>query len=218
MKFFVTSTGTGLGKTYVTCALIRQARRTGKTVAAIKPVVSGFDPEDAGASDTGALLAALGEAATPENIKKVSPWRFFAPLAPSMAARAEGRALDCDALFSFSREKSENADLALIEGVGGLMVPLDGEKTVLDWIAASGAPVLLVVGDYLGTISHTLTAVELLRARGNPIAALIVNEGEGGGPDFETTFAEIAHWVAPARVLALRRGADGADMAAALVV
>ncbi len=212
-KYFVTSTGTGIGKTYVTSALIRQARAQKMSVAAAKPVISGFDQRDLAGSDTGVLLAALGEPLTQSAAEKISPWRFTAPLAPNMAARAEGRALDCAALFAHGRQfLQKQADLILIEGVGGVMVPLDEQRTVLDWICALDAPVLLVVGDYLGTLSHTLTAVEVLRARGVEIAAVIINEGEDQSVPFEDTRAEIALRVAPVPVLALERGADGHEL------
>lgn len=213
-KYFITSTGTGIGKTYVTAALISQARAQGLSVAATKPVISGFDKREIAGSDTGAILAALGEAPTPENVARISPWRFAAPLAPNMAARAEGKALDCEALFAHGRAfLRQDADLLLIEGVGGVMVPLDAKNTVLDWIAAVAAPVLLVVGDYLGTISHTLTAVEVLRMKGAELAAIVVNEGKGASVVFEDTLAEMAARVAPVPVLGLRRGADGAALA-----
>ena len=73
----------------------------------------------------------------------------------------------------------------------------------------AGTPVLLVVGDYLGTISHTLTAVEVLRTKGVNLAAVIVNEGKGAEVPFDDTLAEIAGWVAPVPVFGLRRNADG---------
>lgn len=216
--YFVTSTGTGVGKTYVTAALIRQARAKGLTVAATKPLISGYDKSEIAASDTGVILAALGEAPTPGAAEKISPWRYKAPLAPSMAARAEGLSLDCEALFAHGRKFLEGgaADLMLIEGVGGVMVPLDDTRTVLDWICALDAPVLLVVGDYLGTISHTLTAVEVLRERGARLAAVIVNEGEGAEVAFDDTLAEIAGWVAPVPAFGLRRNADGQALASLL--
>ena len=135
-KFFITSTGTGIGKTFVSTALIRAARSRNLTVAATKPVISGFDKREMATSDTGRILAALGEGPTEEAVARVSPWRFSAPLAPGMAARAEGKTLDCAALFSFSdKVLQQEVDLALIEGVGGVMVPLDERNTVLDWIA-----------------------------------------------------------------------------------
>ena len=94
----MTSTGTGIGKTYVTTALIREARARGLEVAAAKPLISGFEDRDTAASDTGAILAALGQAPTLENVDRISSWRFAAPLAPNMAAKAEGRALVFEAL------------------------------------------------------------------------------------------------------------------------
>jgi dethiobiotin synthetase len=216
-KYFITSTGTGIGKTYVTAALIRLARSMNLRVAATKPIISGFGKGEIAGSDTGEILAALGEPVTLEAIARVSPWRFAAPLAPNMAARAEGRSLDCETLFVFSREFLRvGADLALIEGVGGVMVPLDDEKTVLDWIVAAGAPVVLVVGDYLGTISHTLTALEVLRAKEVEVAALVLSESGAAEVAFDDTWTEISARVAPIPLLALRRGADGASISCLL--
>ncbi len=167
-------------------------------------------------SDTGRILAALGEGPTEEAVARVSPWRFSAPLAPGMAARAEGKTLDCAALFSFSdKVLQQEVDLALIEGVGGVMVPLDERNTVLDWIGASAAPVVLVVGDYVGTLSHTLTAVEVLRMKGAEIAAIVVSEGEGGL--YAETIAEIGRRVAPVKVLGLGRGEGGEGLLSELI-
>ncbi len=217
IAYFITSTGTGVGKTYVTTALIRQARARNLRVAAYKPVISGFDKREIAGSDTGAILAALGEAANDEAVARVSPWRFSAALAPGMAARAEGKTLDCGSLFSLSiRVLREESDVTLIEGVGGVMVPLDARRTVLDWIVAAGAPVVLVVGDYLGTISHTLTALEVLRAQALTIAAVVVSAGEGAEVPFDETLAEIARWTAPVPVIGLRRHDDGDALAALL--
>jgi dethiobiotin synthetase len=212
-KVFITSTGTGIGKTYVTAALIARARARGLSVAATKPVISGFDKREIAASDTGAILSALGWDLSLENVEKISPWRFSAPLAPNMAARAEGKTLDCEALFAHGREfLRQDADLLLIEGVGGVMVPLDETRTVVDWIAAVEAPALLVVGDYLGTISHTLTALEVLRMRRVEVAAVVVNQGEAKAP-FSDAALEMAARLAPLPVLTLEHGAQGESLA-----
>lgn len=216
-RFFVTSTGTGIGKTYATCALIRQARALGQTVAASKPLISGFDKDKIAETDTGAILAALGENATEAAVAKISPWRFSAPLAPNMAAAAEGRGIDCKALFAHSRAfLAQQADVALIEGVGGVMVPLDAQTTVLDWILSCDIPALLVVGDYLGTISHTLTAAEVLRARKIPVAAVVVSEGLSAEVPFDLTLQNLAARLAPIPLLPLRRGAAGETLTALL--
>lgn len=169
---FVTGAGTGIGKTYVTAQLARSLR-----VRAVKPVVSGFDPAAPAGSDSAILLAAMGKALTAANIDAISPWRYAAPLAPNMAARRENRAIDLPAIVEWC---AAQAGSILIEGVGGVMSPVTDEETVLDWIAALRCPALLVGGSYLGAISHTLTALETLRARGVPIAAIVVNESADG--------------------------------------
>jgi dethiobiotin synthetase len=179
---FVTGSGTDIGKTYVTAGLIRALRGAGRPVTALKPVASGFDPARPEESDAGVLLEALAGRHT---IEDISPWRFRAPLSPDMAAAREGRRIEFDALLAFCRNWPDGGTL-LAEGVGGVMVPLDEHHTVLDWVAALGWPVLVVVGTYLGAISHALTTVEVIRQRGLAPLALAVNESEQGVDANET--------------------------------
>jgi dethiobiotin synthetase len=196
MTLFVTGTGTGVGKTWVSCGILRQEGGRG-----VKPVMSGFDPAEPEASDAGQLLAAMGLAATGDNIAAISPWRFAAPLSPDMAAAREGRAVPFDSLIEFCRQPG----LALIEGVGGVAVPLDDRHTVLDWMAALGFPVLLVAGSYLGTLSHTLTAVMALRQYGLSLAGIVVNETVGSTVALDETVTTLRrHCRAP--IHALRSG------------
>ena len=189
---FVTGTGTDVGKTFLSAALIRHWHAAGHTVAAFKPVVSGFDPASVAASDPGVLLTVLGRPST--DFEGVSPWRFAAPLSPNMAAAREGRALDFEAIVEFSRSAALSADRVLIEGVGGVMVPLDERHTVLDWMSALRLPVLLVAGSYLGTISHTLTALRVLAQRNLTIAAVAVSESATPGAPLDETVATIARF------------------------
>src|SRR5215471_2405272 len=100
---FVTATGTDVGKTFVARGVIRQLRARGRTVDALKPIVTGFDPHTAHISDTGRLLAALGRALTPKQIAQISPFRLRQPLSPHMAARLEGTSIDFKALNTFCR-------------------------------------------------------------------------------------------------------------------
>lgn len=189
-RAFVTATGTDLGKTHLSTALVRHWRREGAAPLALKPVQSGFDPADAAASDAGQLLAAMGRPAA--DLDRVAPWRFRAPLSPDQAAAREGRTIDLDALVAFCREALDAAPgPALVEGVGGVMVPLGERATVLDWMAALGLPVLLVAGGYLGTLSHTLTALAVLRARGVRVAAVIVNGHRPGPVPVDETVASL---------------------------
>jgi len=177
--FFVTSSGTGMGKTLVTAALCRQLRAQGKAVEALKPIISGYDLESAPESDTHVLLDALGGAITGESVAEMSPWRFAAPLSPDMAAAREGKAISFEDLLAHGRKAITESDgVLLIEGVGGVMVPLDENHTVLDWMAALEVPALLVTGSYLGSLSHTLTAAKAITEAGIPLVGVVVSESE----------------------------------------
>jgi dethiobiotin synthetase len=204
---FVTATGTDVGKTFVMTRLIAELRAASRSVRALKPVASGFDAANAIETDTGVLLEALGLPLTPANVDAVSPWRFAAPLSPDMAAAREHRAIPFGEVLEFCRAPRA-ADVTLIEGIGGVMVPLDAEHTVLGGIAELGAPVLLVAGSYLGTLSHTLTAATVLRERGCSIAAVLVSESAEQPAPLAETAAAIRRFVQPVAVGALPRRAN----------
>ena len=195
---FITATGTDVGKTYVAASLIRHLRGMGRMVDAIKPVASGFDPAEPGASDAAVLLGALGLRVTDEEIDRISPWRFRAALSPDLAAAHEGRTIDVDAVIGFCRTAFERRrDILLIEGVGGVMVPLDGQRTVLDLMMALELPLILVTGSYLGTISHTLTALDALFRRGLQVLTIVVSETPGSSVPLPDTVAAIARFAEP---------------------
>lgn len=203
---FIASSGTGIGKTLVTAALAWQLRRAGRTVRALKPVISGYTEATRAKSDTAILLRSLETPISPEAIEAVSPWRFAAPLSPDMAASREGRALDLDAIVGFCRKGMAGPeDALLVEGVGGIMVPLTERETVLDWMAALGAPALLVVGSYLGAISHTLTAVAAVRARGIPLAGIVISESEESPVPVAETRETIRRFVGEVRIAEVPR-------------
>src|SRR5436190_6173863 len=115
---FLTATGTDIGKTFLTTALIRYFRDARAAVHAIKPVVTGFDQDTWETSDPAALLGALGQPVTLAEIERISPWQFKAPLAPDMAARQEGRAIAFCELVEFSRQAAALRGTVLIEGIG----------------------------------------------------------------------------------------------------
>lgn len=190
---FITATGTGMGKTLVTCALARHLLGRGKTVTALKPLVSGYDWDRAQDSDPHLILEALGEPITPEAVDAISPWRYTAPLAPDAAARREGREVDFDALVTFCREAMDSAaDRVLIEGIGGAFVPLAGDRNVADWIAALDIPCILVAGNYLGALSHTISVVEAMRGRGLTVARLVINDCGNGAMALQETAVALA--------------------------
>ena len=202
---FITATGTDVGKTYVAASLIAHFRAMGRTVQAIKPVLSGFDPAHLADSDPGLLLRALGLSVTAEAIERISPWRFRAPLSPDLAAQREGRSINVDEVISFCQSAiAQRRDILVIEGIGGVMVPLDGERTILDVMMALRLPLILVTGSYLGTISHTLTALDSLYRRDMNVMAIIVSETPGSTVPLDDAVAGIARFAEP--VIALPRG------------
>jgi dethiobiotin synthetase len=205
---FVTSSGTDIGKTFVTVKLVAELNAAGYRVQALKPVASGFDGASSDGSDTVSLLHAQGLDVTTANLDAVSPWRFTAALSPDMAAAREKRGIPFDALVAWCRTMSERTDVTLIEGIGGVMVPLDEGHTVLDWIAALGAPALLVVGSYLGTLSHSLTAVAALRQRGVTVAGIVVSESTQQPVAAAETAATLARFVAPLPIQVLARASS----------
>lgn len=202
---FVTSSGTEIGKTFVTAGLVRHLRDAGRAVDAIKPVVTGFDPDASGGSDPDLLLRALGRSPTPEEIARISPWRFAAPVAPELAARREGRSIEFRALVDFCRSAETRNKLLLIEGVGGVMVPLDDRHTVIDWISALRIPAIVVVGSYLGTISHSLTALHVLAQRNLTTLAIVVSETPGSPVSHEDTVDSIRRFADTIDVIPLPR-------------
>jgi dethiobiotin synthetase len=202
---FVTATGTEIGKTFVTCALVQQLRQQGRPVSAIKPVVSGFDPNNPADSDCAQLLSAQ-MLCMPDDLTHISPWRFHAPLSPDMAAAAEGRKVPFESLVQFCRDAAEPEATLLIEGIGGAMVPLDETHTVLDWIIALNAPALVVAGSYLGTLSHTLTTCAAIKARGVHIQGVLVSESLQDGVDLTATCQTIRRFLPGVPVAPIARG------------
>ncbi len=185
-KYFVTATGTGVGKTLITAALTHQLRKGGKKVITLKPVISGFDGGDIAGSDTGILLQAQGLPLSQTHIDLISPWRFAAPLSADMAAKDEGKEIDFSSLVTFCKTQKDS-DRLLIEGVGGVMSPLTQTHTVIDWMMALQFPVILVTGSYLGSISHTLTAYNIIVARKLKVVAVIISESEESPVSAERT-------------------------------
>jgi dethiobiotin synthetase len=206
---FVTATGTEIGKTFVTAGLIRQFRQGGRAVSAIKPIVSGFEPDAPAGSDPAVLLQALGRPVTPDEIARISPWRFKAPVAPDLAARREGRSIDFRAVVDFCERAMKSDDMLFIEGVGGVMVPLDDRHTVIDWICALRIPAIVVAGSYLGTISHTLTAINVLALRNLTTAAIVVSETPDSPVPLDDTVSSINRFGDLIDVIPLPRLAPG---------
>jgi dethiobiotin synthetase len=162
---YITGTGTGVGKTYVAALIARTLRESGKRVGVYKPVASGCELVKGGLMSPDAL--ALWEAAgRPGTLEQVCPQRFAAPLAPHLAARAEGRCVDPRLLregIKFWRDMSE---VVLVEGAGGLMSPLSDDEYNADLAAEFCYPLVVVAANILGTINATLQTLITARTYG----------------------------------------------------
>lgn len=171
----VTGTDTGVGKTHVACGVLRAARAAGLRVAARKPAETGCDADADGdlvALDARALHAAAG---ADEPLHLVCPVRLPDPLAPAVAARRAGLAIDVGEMVAACRRRAAQVDLLLVEGAGGLLVPIVDRFTYADLARDLGARLLVVVGARLGAINHTLLTLEVAARRGLAVAGYVVN-------------------------------------------
>jgi dethiobiotin synthetase len=215
---WIAGAGTDIGKTYVAAALLSEWRRCGLPVDAFKPVASGYADEAAAESDAGRLLAAMEIPVDRAQIERICPLRFAAPLSPPLAARLERRRIDFDDVVDRCQRTMAAAgrQRLLIETAGGVMSPLDDDHTMLDLMTAVPARVVLVAGSYLGAISHTLTALTVLRGRGLEVGAIAISESEGANPPLKETEAALARLAGATPIVPFARN-RGAGAAAALL-
>ncbi|HVT90935.1 MAG TPA: dethiobiotin synthase [Tepidisphaeraceae bacterium] len=171
---FVTGTDTGVGKTVVAGAIANWFARRHKKVAVCKLAATGCVRRREGlVSEDAEFLAACADARHPLDL--IAPQRFAEPLAPAIAAERANRSLDWFMINNSIRLMSQTSDLMVIEGVGGLMTPMDSKTTILDTITALGVPAVVVARPGLGTINHTLLTINTLRAANVQVAGVVVN-------------------------------------------
>jgi dethiobiotin synthetase len=167
---FITGTDTGVGKTVVGCALALALRARGLRVAVLKPVETGVvgKPDDA--------LRLRAAADDPAPLDEICPYRFTAPLAPSVAARLEGVSVDLDRLAALVARRAAAADVLLVEGAGGLLVPLVGGVTYLHFAVRCRLPVLIVGANRLGTINHCALTARVAAAAGLVVRGFVLSQ------------------------------------------
>lgn len=176
---FITGTDTGVGKTYVACRLAAALRSAGADVGVMKPAESGcaFRRGTLIPTDAAALLRASGAG---DPLELVNPYRFREALAPGVAVERTGRSLSIARIISTFRRLAEQHDLMIVEGAGGILVPLSGRQTYLDLAEQLALPTLIVARPGLGTINHTLLTIMALRSRDLPVAGIVINDRAGG--------------------------------------
>jgi len=171
---FITGTDTGVGKTFVACALARGLREAGVDVGVMKPVETGVPTE--GPEDARALRAAAG---VEDPIERICPLRFALPAAPEAAARAEGREASLEPIELAFRELATEHAFMLVEGAGGLLVPFAAGLSMADLARTLGLPLLIVARASLGTINHTLLTLEAAEARELEVLGVVVSHSTG---------------------------------------
>jgi len=150
-----------------------------------------------------------GRSVTIDELQRISPWRFRAALSPDIAARAEGRTIDFQEIADFCRAAiARTVGSLLIEGIGGIMVPLDPRHTVLDLMVALNQPLILVAGSYLGTLSHILSAQDVILSHRLDLCAVVISESEGEPPPLCETLVTLGNFIT-APLIGLTRQAEG---------
>lgn len=168
-SFFITGTDTGVGKTYVTAQLCNMFRQAGYDVGVMKPVSTG------GRDDAHYLLKHTN---LKDPLDIVNPIHFKMPVAPTIAAKLERKTINFKNIFSaYKKLKAIHKDGILIEGVGGVLVPLSKHYLVTDFIKKLRIPTIIIVRPWLGTVNHTLLTIDALKSRQIPISGFIVNYG-----------------------------------------
>lgn len=196
---FITATDTAVGKTVTTCGIAAALRKQNPRirVGVSKPYASDcrIDREGLVNADTEALAHFAN---SPHPLATINPIRFRKPLAPGVAAALKGVSVDLEALRHGMQTVAADADITLIEGAGGLLVPIDPDNaklTMLDLIAAVGYPVIVVARSLLGTLNHTAMTVELLRQRGLRVSGIIMNGYDGDLEGSDPSIRSNREWI-----------------------
>ena len=175
MKYgiFITATDTGVGKTFVTSALVARLTQRGIDVGVMKPIETGVSRSTNARSDGARLRRAAG---SHDPIAEVCPYVFRLPVAPLSAARAEGTTVRVATIIRAFRALRKKHDLVVVEGVGGVHVPITGTVDVLDLMQRMRLPAIVVGQSGLGGINHALLTLHALRRKKIPILALVLNQ------------------------------------------
>ena len=169
---FITGTDTGVGKTVVAGAIAAALRRRHRDVGVMKPIETGVGTQ--GPLDAISLCEAAGAT---DSLDLVCPQRFALPAAPSVAAAHEGRTVDLEVIRAAHAELARRHALLLIEGAGGILVPIRAGYSMADLAAEFDAPLVVVTRASLGTINHTLLTLEAIERRGLVLAGVVISHG-----------------------------------------
>jgi len=171
---FITGTDTGVGKTMVAGAIAQQLAERGRQVGVFKPIATGCRMTREGLVSTDAeFLAHCVD--SPFSLDQINPIRYQEPLAPMVAVEQTGRQIDWETLELAYNNIVDCSEVVIVEGIGGLMVPITRDYLVLDMMADMNLPVVIVARSQLGTINHTMLTIHACRQRKLQIAGIVIN-------------------------------------------
>ena len=171
MSYFVTGTDTGVGKTLISCALLHRFSAQGRRTVGMKPVAAGCDAE--GHNEDALQLLAAGNVAV--DYGSINPYCFRHAVAPHIAAQRAGVLIDLSVIAKSYKKLAAQADVVIVEGAGGLLVPINEQQDSADLILELGLPVIMVVGMRLGCLNHALLTAEAIASRGLALAGWVAN-------------------------------------------
>ncbi|MCI0505581.1 MAG: dethiobiotin synthase [Gammaproteobacteria bacterium] len=172
--YFITGTDTSVGKTHVALALMSAFKAQGKQVTGMKPVsAGGRETKDGLRNDDAELLMRAASVALPYEL--INPYAFKPAVAPHIAAQLAGINIDIQHIKHCYRQIASNADIVIVEGAGGWLVPVNDHQTMADAAASLNLPVILVVGMRLGCLNHALLSVESIRSKGMVLTGWVAN-------------------------------------------
>ncbi len=180
--YFITGTDTGMGKTVVTACLATLFKNQGEDVGVMKPIETGVDPECSSSANSDARFL-MEVSGTPDALEDICPYRLKIPASPYQAARIEGKEIDPEKILEKFHALQSKHSTMLVEGIGGLMVPITQRYHVADLALQMNLPLIIVSRIQTGTLNHTLLTINAARQHGLKVKGVILNPAEEGALD-----------------------------------
>lgn len=190
-SYFVIGTDTNVGKTYVASALVKHFAAQGLKTVGMKPVASGCELNEKSELINEDVTALISASNINADLGLINPYRFVPAIAPHIAAEQAGVRIDSGVIQEAYTKLARLADVVVVEGAGGLCVPLNKAQTLADLAVLLNIPVILVVGMRLGCINHALLTVEAIQARGLKLTGWIANEIEPNFAMFDENLSSL---------------------------
>lgn len=190
-SYFIIGTDTNVGKTYVASALVRHFADAGLKTIGMKPIASGCEQNPQGELLNDDVLALTAASNVHASLDLINPYCFAPAIAPHIAAEQAGVAMQLDVIADAYQQLKSLAEVVIVEGAGGFLVPINEQQTLADLAVKLELPIILVVGMKLGCINHALLTVEAILARGLELAGWVANEIEPNMPRFEENLTSL---------------------------